>query len=165
VRTMVMNSDVSGLAVYLHTLAGVSGNIGATDTYELSSKLSVHMKSAKESGEKKIRVDLISEMQLLTVKLEELIRSIRDNIKPVIAEKVIVGASVERNWSDLATELKASISANDSIALDMIQEALSNEGEGAAISCLKEVQLSLSDFNFDAALEQINRGIDSGVFR
>ena len=165
VRTMVMNGDVAGLSDYLHTLAGVSGNVGATEAYELSSKLSVQLKSAKEAGEQKIRVDLISQMQLLTVKLDELIGSIREKIKPEIADRSVAPNSVARNWSDLAIRLKASISENDSIALDVIEEALANGGEGAAVNGLKEVQLSLSDFNFDKALEQINRGIEEGLFR
>jgi two-component system sensor histidine kinase/response regulator len=166
VRTMVMNSDVAGLADYLHTLAGVSGNVGATDVYELSSKLSVQLKSSKEAGEKKIRVDLISQMQLLTVKLDELIQSIRDKVKPEVATRdTAKKETVERNWSEFAIHLKASISENDSVALDMIEEALSNVSEGAAVNCLKEVQASLSDFNFDQALGQINRGIEQGLFR
>jgi HPt (histidine-containing phosphotransfer) domain-containing protein len=165
VRTMVMNSDVAGLADYLHTLAGVSGNVGATDVYELSSKLSVQLKSSKEAGEKKIRVDLISQMQLLTVKLDELIKSIRDKVKPEVATRDTAKETVERNWSEFAIQLKASISENDSVALDMIDEALSNGGDGATVNCLKEVQTSLSDFNFDQALDQINRGIEQGLFR
>jgi len=165
VRTMVMNSDVAGLADYLHTLAGVSGNVGATDAYELASKLSVQLKSSKEAGERKIRVDLISQMQLLTVKLDELIRSIRDKIKPEVATRDSAKETVERNWSELATQLKATIAENDSVALDMIEDALSNGSEGPAMTCLEEVQLSLSDFNFDKALEQINRGIEEGLFR
>jgi HPt (histidine-containing phosphotransfer) domain-containing protein len=165
VRTMVMNSDVAGLADYLHTLAGVSGNVGATDVYELSSKLSVQLKSSKEAGEKKIRVDLISQMQLLTVKLDELIQSIRDKVKPEVATRDTAKETIERNWSEFAIQLKASISENDSVALDMIDEALSNGGDGATVNCLKEVQTSLSDFNFDQALDQINRGIEQGLFR
>jgi len=165
VRTMVMNSDVAGLSDYLHTLAGVSGNVGATDVYELSSKLSVQLKSSKEAGEKKIRVDLISQMQLLTVKLDELIQSIRDKVKPEVATRDTAKETVERNWSEFAIQLKAFISENDSIALDMIDEALSNVGDGATVNCLKEVQTSLSDFNFDQALDQINRGIEQGLFR
>jgi CheY-like chemotaxis protein len=165
VRTMVMNSDVAGLADYLHTLAGVSGNVGATDVYELSSKLSGQLKSSKEAGEKKIRVDLISQMQLLTVKLDELIQSIRDKVKPEVATRDTAKETIERNWSEFAIQLKASISENDSVALDMIDEALSNGGDGATVNCLKEVQTSLSDFNFDQALDQINRGIEQGLFR
>jgi hypothetical protein len=133
--------------------------------YELSSKLSVQLKSSKEAGEKKIRVDLISQMQLLTVKLDELIKSIRDKVKPEVATRDTAKETVERNWSEFAIQLKASISENDSVALDMIDEALSNGGDGATVNCLKEVQTSLSDFNFDQALDQINRGIEQGLFR
>ena len=165
VRTMVMNSDVAGLSDYLHTLAGVSGNVGATEAYELSSKLSVHMKSAKEAGEQKIRVDLISQMQLLSVRVDELISSIRENIMPEVADKRFTKESAERNWSEFAMRLKASVSGNDTVALDMLDEALSKGGEEAVVQCLKEVQISLSDFNFDKALEQINRGLEEGLFR
>ena len=165
VRTMVMNSDVAGLADYLHTLAGVSGNVGASEAYELSSKLSVHMKSAKEAGEQKIRVDLISQMQLLSVRVDELISSIRENIMPEVADKSVMKESAERNWSEFAMRLKACVSENDTVALDMLEEALSKGGEEAVVQCLKEVQISLSDFNFDKALEQINRGLEEGLFR
>jgi len=165
VRTMVMNSDVAGLADYLHTLAGVSGNVGASEAYELSSKLSVHMKSAKEAGEQKIRVDLISQMQLLSVRVDELISSIRENIMPEVAEKSVMKESAERNWSEFAMRLKACVSENDTVALDMLEEALSKGGEEAVVQCLKEVQISLSDFNFEKALEQINRGLEEGLFR
>jgi len=164
VRTMVMNSDVPGLAEYLHTLAGVSGNVGATETYELSSKLAVAMKTAKDAGDKKIRVDLISQMQKMTMKVEELIRSIRDNIKPEVAKKSATKDVVQRNWSELATQLKASIADNDAAALDILEEALTNAGEGAVVNCLREVQTSLSDFNFDKALEQLDAGIENGLF-
>jgi signal transduction histidine kinase/DNA-binding response OmpR family regulator len=165
VRTMVMNSDVAGLSDYLHTLAGVSGNVGATEAYELSSKLSVHMKSAKEAGEQKIRVDLISQMQLLSVRVDELISAIRENIMPEVADRSVTRESAERNWSEFAMRLKASVSENDTVALDMLDEALSKGGEEAVVQCLKEVQISLSDFNFDKALEQINRGLEEGLFR
>ena len=165
VRTMVMNSDVAGLADYLHTLAGVSGNVGASEAYELSSKLSVHMKSAKEAGEQKIRVDLISQMQLLSVRVDELISSIRENIMPEVADKSVMKESAERNWSEFAMRLKACVLENDTVALDMLEEALSKGGEEAVVQCLKEVQISLSDFNFDKALEQINRGLEEGLFR
>jgi hypothetical protein len=49
--------------------------------------------------------------------------------------------------------------------LDILEEALAKGGNGAAINCLREVQLSLSDFNFDKAQEEINRGLDEGLFR
>jgi two-component system sensor histidine kinase/response regulator len=164
VRTMVMNGDVAGLAEYLHTLAGVSGNVGATDAYELSSKLSVQLKSAKEAGEQKIRVDLISQMQLLTIKMDELVKSIREQIKPEITQRKPAPVASERNWSEWVLRLKQAISENDSIALDMLEEVLASGSEGAAVNCLKEVQLSLSDFNFDKALDEINRGIDDELF-
>jgi hypothetical protein len=123
------------------------------------------LKSAKEAGEQKIRVDLISQMQLLTVKLDELITSIRDKIRPEVADRSAAIQSAEMNWSEFVIRLKASISENDSIALDLIEQALAKGGNGAALNCLREVQLSLSDFNFDKALEEINRGLDEGLFR
>ena len=164
IRTMVMNSDVSGLAEYLHTLAGVSGNVGAADVYELSNRLSVQIKAAKESGEKKVRVDLISQMQLLTVKTEELMRGIRENIQPEVSEKTKT-AEKKINWNEMAAQLKVIIAQNDSVALDIVEEALRELQEGVVYQCLKDVQHSLSDFNFDKALEQITQGIDDGLFR
>jgi two-component system sensor histidine kinase/response regulator len=163
-RTMVMNSDISALAEYLHTLVGVSGNVGAADVYELSSKLSVHIKAAHEAGEKKVRVDLISQMQLLTVKLEELIRLIRENIQLEKIERVRT-VDVQRNWNELAGRLKSAIADNDSIAIDIVEEAITELSAGEMFDCLKEVYVSLTDFNFDKALEQINRGVEAGLFR
>jgi signal transduction histidine kinase/DNA-binding response OmpR family regulator len=162
-RTMVMNSDVPRMAEYLHTLAGVSGNVGAMEVYDLASKLSVQIKAAHEAGERKVRVDLISHMQLLTVKLEELILSIRENIQLESIERASTG-SKQKNLAELTYRLKASIAENDSVALDILEEVLSQLEEGPASACLREVQHSLSDFNFDKALEQIRKGIDDGLF-
>jgi two-component system sensor histidine kinase/response regulator len=163
-RTMVMNSDVSGLAEYLHTLTGVSGNVGAADVYELSSKLSLQIKAANEASEKRIRVDLISQIQLLTVRMEELMSEIRNNIHQPAEDKV-KKTDNQRDWSELVIRLKKSIAENDSIALDIVEKALLELQEGDSYQCLTEVQLSLSDFNFEKALEQISRGIDDGLFR
>ena len=164
IRTLVMNSDVKGLAEYLHTLVGVSGNLGATEVYELSGKVYAPIKAANEVGEKKVRVDLISQLQLLTVKLDELTSAIRDNIHHEDA----TNASKEVKpviLSELATRLKAAIEDNDSIALDIAEKALAELQEGLAFNCLKQVHVALSDFNFDLAKEQIAKGIEDGLFR
>jgi hypothetical protein len=55
--------------------------------------------------------------------------------------------------------------STENLALDLLEQALAKGGNGAALNCLREVQLSLSDFNFDKALEEINRGLDEGLFR
>jgi hypothetical protein len=104
-------------------------------------------------------------MQLLTVKMDQLVQSIRDQIKPEIAERNPSPLSLERNWNEWVVQLKSAISENDSIALDMLDEVLASNHEGAAVDCLREVQLSLSDINFDQALAQLNRGIEAGLFR
>jgi two-component system sensor histidine kinase/response regulator len=163
IRTMVMNSDVAELSEYLHTMAGVSGNVGAMEVFELSRKLSVQLKSAKEAGETKIRVDVISQMQLLTVKTEALVQQIREKVPN---EKRIESAEVAQviDWSLFVSQLTSMLTGNDAAASDFIDGAILSASSEEQRSCLLNVQLALEDFEFDEASQLLQQGVSANYF-
>jgi hypothetical protein len=163
IRTMVMNSDVAELSEYLHTMAGVSGNVGAMEVFELSRKLSVQLKSAKEAGETKIRVDVISQMQLLTVKTEALVQQIREKVPN---EKRIESAEVAQviDWSLFVSQLTSMLTGNDAAASDFIDGAILSASSEEQRSCLLSVQQALEDFEFDEASQLLQQGVSANYF-
>jgi two-component system, sensor histidine kinase and response regulator len=163
IRTMVMNSDVVGLSEYLHTMAGVSGNVGAMEVFELSRKLSVQLKSAKEAGETKIRVDLISQMQLLTVKTDALVQQIREHVP-----KENRGESEETaqviDWSIFVNELTSMLAGSDAAAKDFVDAAIDSALRDEQKNCLLSIQHALEDFEFDEASRLLQQGIAANYF-
>jgi len=163
IRTMVMNSDVSGLSEYLHTMAGVSGNVGAMEVFELSRKLSVQLKSSKDAGETKIRVDLISQMQLLTVKTDTLVQQIREQVP---SEKVTESEEVVQvtDWSLFVAQLSSMLAGNDAAAGDFIDGAMSAASSEDQRNCLLRIQKALEDFEFEEASLLLQQGVASNYF-
>jgi two-component system sensor histidine kinase/response regulator len=163
IRTMVMSSDVAGLAEYLHTMAGVSGNVGAMEVFELSRKLSVQLKSSKEAGETKIRVDLISQMQLLTVKTDTLVQQIREQVP---SEKAAQSEEMLQitDWSVFVDQLSSMLAGNDAAAGDFIDGAMSSARSEGQRDCLLRIQKALEDFEFEEASQLLQQGVASNYF-
>jgi two-component system sensor histidine kinase/response regulator len=163
IRTMVMSSDISGLAEYLHTMAGVSGNVGAMEVFELSRKLSVQLKSAKEAGETKIRVDLISQMQLLTVKADTLVQQIREHV-PKESKSESVETTNVTDWSLFVSELASMLAGSDAAAKDVIDAAIESARSEEQKNCLLSIQHALEDFEFDQASQLLQEGVAANYF-
>lgn len=163
IRTMVMNSDVGGLSDYLHTMAGVSGNVGATEVFELSRKLSVQLKGAKESGEKKIRVDLISQLQLLTVKTESVVQQIREHITDLQIDDNEGNVAVT-DWNQFAMELHELIAGSNSSAKDYVDRAIASSITEEQKVCLGQIQNALEEFEFEEAMRLLQEGISANHF-
>jgi two-component system sensor histidine kinase/response regulator len=155
VRTMVMNSDVKGLIEYLHTLAGVSGNVGAMEVFELARKLSVQLKNAHEAGETKIRVDMISQMQLLTVKMEAVIVEIREKVPTAYSDLSAADVDTKIDWQDFVFTLRKLISESDAGAQDVIEKVMRQASSDQKLH-LQQIQTALMDFEFERAGELLN---------
>jgi hypothetical protein len=147
----------------LHTMAGVSGNVGAMEVFELSRKLSVQLKSSKDAGETKIRVDLISQMQLLTVKTDTLVQQIREQVP---SEKVTESEEVVQvtDWSLFVSQLSSMLAGNDAAAGDLIDGAMSAASNDDQRNCLLRIQKALEDFEFEEASQLLQQGVANNYF-
>jgi signal transduction histidine kinase/DNA-binding response OmpR family regulator len=163
IRTMVMSADISALSEYLHTMAGVSGNVGANEVFELSRKLSVQLKNAKESGESKIRVDLISQMQLLTVKTEALVQHIRE-VVPVAKSEESEASNSPIDWSLFVKELQTLLEGNDAAAKDLIDGCIHSAKSDEQKDCLLRIQNTLDEFEFEEAMTILAEGVSAKCF-
>jgi CheY-like chemotaxis protein len=163
VRTKVMSSDMDGLIEYLHTLAGVSGNVGASEVFEMARKLSVQLKSSKDSGESKIRVDMISQMQLLTVKMENVMHEIREKVPAVHVSTSNQSERSEVNWKQFVGELRKLLAESDAAGSDRIEKVLGSASSEDA-HYLNQIQQALADVEFENAEAILDRAIVEGRF-
>jgi two-component system sensor histidine kinase/response regulator len=153
VRTMVMEGKLAELSAYFHTLAGVSGNVAATDVYELAQRLSVQLKASVDNGETKIRVDLISQMQVLTTRLDELTTLIKDQIR-VAKTATVKAEEVVFDGSAVLPLLRKAIEDSDPDAQVHIEQWLKH-ASGSNQEILQRVSDAISEFEFDKAKEAL----------
>ena len=129
----------------------------------MSRKLSVQLKSSKDAGETKIRVDLISQMQLLTVKTDTLVQQIREQVP---SEKVTESEEIVQviDWGLFVAQLSSMLAGNDAAAGDFIDDAMSAASNDDQRNCLLRIQKALEDFEFEEASLLLQQGVASNYF-
>lgn len=162
-RSMVMKNEMQQLIEYMHTLAGVSGNLGANEIYNLSHKLSVQIKAQKENGEQKLRVDFIAQMQLLSSKIESLIREINDNISAQKTQEAPTKNTVEIHWPKWCEEMQLLLSASDFNANGLIEQAIPLAKTKEHSQFLISMQEAIADFEFENAAALLQEAKTKGL--
>ncbi|MEY4866114.1 MAG: hypothetical protein RLY64_368, partial [Bacteroidota bacterium] len=145
----------SELASFLHTLAGVAGNLGAQKVYQISYSLSVRLKN--ESNDFNWE-DLSLEIQDLLSEMESIISEIQ---KIDVSEGKSHVPLTDLTPEDIRLkmeELKISIEENDPGAVDICRKVLSSSNlTSIQKNVLLELQTPLSAFEFDQAMVIIQK--------
>ncbi|MEY4852244.1 MAG: hypothetical protein RIS99_639 [Bacteroidota bacterium] len=145
----------SELASFLHTLAGVAGNLGAQKVYQFSYSLSVRLKN--ESNDFNWE-DLSLEIQDLLSEMESIISEIQ---KIDVSEGKGHVPLTDLTPEDIRLkmeELKISIEENDPGAVDICRKVLSSSNlTSIQKNVLLELQTPLSAFEFDQAMVIIQK--------
>jgi CheY-like chemotaxis protein len=145
----------SELASFLHTLAGVAGNLGAQKVYQISYSLSVRLKN--ESNDFNWE-DLSLEIQDLLSEMESIISEIQ---KIDVSEGKGHVPLADLTLEDIRLkmeELKISIEENDPGAVDICREVLSSSNlTSIQKNVLLELQTPLAAFEFDQAMVIIQK--------
>jgi signal transduction histidine kinase/DNA-binding response OmpR family regulator/HPt (histidine-containing phosphotransfer) domain-containing protein len=143
------------LSSFLHTLAGVAGNLGAQKVYQISYSLSVRLKN--ESNEfnwkasKNEIQEMLSELDLIISEIQKIDTSETNSHVP------FADASTEDIRLKME-ELKTSIEENDPAAVDICREILSFSNlTDIQKNVLLELQTPLAAFEFDQALDIIHK--------
>jgi CheY-like chemotaxis protein len=153
---LMRDKQVKPIAAYVHTLSGITGNIGALELHSrlapLSSKL--HQQTQQEflqlsdediSECKKLAIDIANLIQRINQTLDEHIGIIEG--KRPIDEKIL-----SEKWS----ELMVLTSNNDSTALDLAENLLQNYSFDMETSYrLKKCMTALESFDFDEAHQHL----------
>jgi signal transduction histidine kinase/CheY-like chemotaxis protein len=158
IQTLVDKNDVSALADLMHGLAGVCGNIGAKEIYNVAYPLSTALKILSNEG--RLQLSLPHHKQLHFIK-EEVVR-LSDQIESVLKNNLKQVAAQVSNWNQdewmkLLIELRTKCEGQDADALDLLSNWVT--GKQIPSDKTKEIESLLSkleDFEFDDALVLIN---------
>ncbi|MFN5092619.1 MAG: response regulator, partial [Bacteroidota bacterium] len=144
------------LSSYLHTVAGVAGNIGAKEIYEKAYPLSNQMKELVAANDTNISEEQINGMREVAELVKQVALSISENLP---SDKQNENEQKQMNneiWNGFILQLKELAEDNDTAAVDVCESFLKEYqlAEEKRILLNELIQL-LNEFEFDAALEKL----------
>jgi signal transduction histidine kinase/DNA-binding response OmpR family regulator len=148
-----IKNDLDGLAMLLHTLSGVCGNIGAKELYAVAYPLSHGLKALAQENVKQLSLPQQKQLEHIEKHLDGLIQELKGVLKDDEQSSDDKSNLDESAWKVKQSELLNLIENQDSDAVDYcenwIQHFQLDENQG---KLLNEVKAALSDFEFDVAL-------------
>jgi signal transduction histidine kinase/DNA-binding response OmpR family regulator/HPt (histidine-containing phosphotransfer) domain-containing protein len=142
----------------LHTLAGVSGNIGITEVYKLTQQLSMEFKVHIKGGS-------MNFTPILQYKLEEVANVLEiylDRIHVFLAslEKNSITSKIEVSdveLDEMLNKLGIGIAENDPVSIEQCNYLIENiKINDSLVELLVDVSNSINNFDFDEAMEKFN---------
>jgi signal transduction histidine kinase/DNA-binding response OmpR family regulator len=143
----------------LHTLAGVSGNIGITEVYKLAQQLTMEFKVHIKGGS-------LNFTPILQNKLEEVANVLEiylDRIHVFLAslEKTSVTSKIEVSdveLDEMLNKLEIGIAENDPVSIEqcsyLIEKIKLND---SLVELLMDVSNSINNFDFEEAMNKFNK--------
>jgi two-component system sensor histidine kinase/response regulator len=157
-QKMVVEKNVPELAALLHTIAGVAGNIGITELYELAHPVSSELKNVSHEANPTLNSTHLQKTIAVFTKLEKQLPIIEKFVK---ANAKTVAATTEVSDDELnerLTALAKAIEDNDMQAGELCEEMIAKFTLSEDMkSKLTGIQKALNEFEFDAALEILKK--------
>jgi signal transduction histidine kinase/CheY-like chemotaxis protein len=157
-QKMVMEKNVPELAALLHTIAGVAGNIGITELYELAHPVSSELKTVSQEANPTLNSTHLQKTIAVFTKLEKQLPIIE---KFILANVKIAAATVAVSEDELTERLDAlakAIEDNDMQAGELCEEMISKFTLSEEMKLkLTDIQKALNEFEFDAALDLLKK--------
>jgi CheY-like chemotaxis protein len=153
---LMRDNQVQPIAAYVHTLSGITGNIGAVKLHErlvpLASKL--HHQAQGESLE--LSDEDLLECKQLAIDIANLtkriVQTLEEHVGETAGKKSIDDKTLSEKWS----ELLVLTSNSDSAALDIAENLLQNYTLDMETSYrLKKCMAALENFDFEEAHQQL----------
>jgi CheY-like chemotaxis protein len=151
-KAMREQQDLPGLALFLHTLSGVCGNIGAKELYAVAYPLSHGLKALSQESNAKLSIPQTKQLEHIELHLHGLIQEINQALPNESENSKGSETSTMEIWEVKKRELIQLVIDQDSDAIDycdnwMLQYQLSDEQN----KLLLDVKKALSDFEFEQA--------------
>lgn len=157
-QKLVMAKNVTELAALLHTISGVSGNIGITDLYELAHPISGELKNLSQEENPTLNSGHLQKTIAVFTKLDKQLPIIE---KFVRANEKMSEATESISDEELKTKLsllEKAIEDNDMQAGDLCEELISkftlNEDMKLKLTAM---QKALNEFEFDTAMDILKK--------
>ncbi len=151
---MVEQHQLAELAILLHTLAGVCGNIGAKEIYSVVYPLSHGLKAVSQESGKLLNVPQTKQLEWIMQQVSDLIKNISKNLPDEKQAEFVKPKMTAEDWLYSVNELKKLVEEQDTVSVDFCDNILSTyQLSEEEQSSLKRVKSNLEDFEFDAAFE------------
>jgi CheY-like chemotaxis protein len=142
----------------LHTLAGVSGNIGITEVYKLAQELTLEFKLHIKGGS-------LNFTPILQNKLEEVANVLEiylDRIHVFLGTLETASTSNKQDVSDaeldeMLKKLEIAITENDPVSIEQCSYLIENiKLNDSLVELLMDVSTSINNFDFEEAMDKFN---------
>jgi HPt (histidine-containing phosphotransfer) domain-containing protein len=151
---MVEHHQLAELAVLLHTLAGVCGNIGAKEIYSVVYPLSHGLKAVSQESGKLLNIPQTKQLEWIMQQVSDLIKNISKNLPDEKQAEFVKPKMTAEDWLYSINELKKLVKEQDTVSVDFCDNILSTyQLSEEELSSLKKIKSNLEDFEFDAAFE------------
>lgn len=156
IKLMINNRSNTQLSEYMHTLAGVAGNIGAQELGTRSRTLSSSLKDDAE-----LDTDLLYTEAIQVVNLaEEISKNIISKLTSTETDNSNSESISDSEMMDVLNQLKLRVSENDPTSSEILEEAMKKYDFGKNQSAIEQIQSTLMEMEFDEALELIDKLTD-----
>jgi two-component system sensor histidine kinase/response regulator len=157
-QKMVVEKNVPELAALLHTIAGVAGNIGITELYELAHPISSELKNVSQEANPTLNSTHLQKTIAVFTKLEKQLPIIEKFIKANAKIAAATSEVSDDELNDRLATLAKAIEDNDMQAGDLCEEMIAKFTLSEEMkSKLTGIQKALNEFEFDAALDILKK--------
>ncbi len=151
---LLRDQQIKPIAAYVHTLSGITGNIGALELHARLAPLSSKLHHQIEQETLQLSQDELLECKHLASDISSLIQRINhtlnEHAEEITGKRPIDEKTLSEKWS----ELLVLTSNNDSAALDIAESLLLNYSLDMETSYrLKKCMTALENFDFDEAYQ------------
>ncbi len=155
-KQMIGDGNGKGLAAFVHTLTGITGNIGARDLQKLLLPHSTQLNHKSEQGINALQEHNLEELQSLFQQIAELIQRINLVLSATSMEGTNKRAIDDRALSEKWASLQLLASNSDSSAIDLAEELLEQYTLDLQTSLrLKQALHALENFDFEKAYHHL----------
>ena len=151
---LLRDQQIKPIAAYVHTLSGITGNIGALELHARLAPLSSKLHHQVQQESLQLSEDELVECKHLASDISDLLQRINQTLNEH-AEEITGKPTIDRKTlSEKWSELLVLASNNDSAALDIAESLLLNYSLDMETSYrLKKCMTALENFDFDEAYQ------------
>ncbi len=148
-KKIFKDGDMTGVKEFLHTLKGVSGNLGFIDVSLMSDRIINHLNHGEEDK--------------TTALIEEISVSLKNSIEDILSSPALISINTSEikltpeNLILSLEKLKSLLDTDHGEALYLIEAMLDSFTDSDYINDLKKISALLNIFDIDRAAELINR--------
>lgn len=153
IEALIEKKDNEGLSQLMHAIAGVGGNVGATDIGKRTKSLSYSLKDTTDFD-----TDMLySEARDVGQLISQLCSNINAKLQNKPTESSALQPISAQALRTLIEQTKERVNDSDPSAVDLLDETIKQYSFGTNEAAIHAAQTALQEMEFDEALENLNK--------